>query len=98
MAVAAYEKAIQTGFAEVADSLALAGTLAAQREAQDALLVALQETLRLSELRFQTGLDSYLGVLVAQQALYRAQQSSVVLRLAERANRIQLYKALGGGA
>lgn len=98
MAVAAYEKAIQTGFAEVADALALAGTLAAQREAQDALLVALQETLRLSELRFQTGLDSYLGVLVAQQALYRAQQSSVVLRLAERANRIQLYKALGGGA
>ena len=43
-------------------------------------------------------LDSYLGVAVAQQALYRAQQSSVELRLAERANRIQLYKALGGGA
>ena len=37
-------------------------------------------------------------VALAQQALYRAQQSSVVLRLAERANRIQLYKALGGGA
>jgi len=98
MAVAAYEKAIQSGFAEVADALALAGTLAAQREAQDALLVALEETLRLSEARFRSGIDSYLGVLVAQQALYRAQQASVELRLAERANRVQLYKALGGGA
>ncbi len=98
MAVAAYEKAIQTGFAEVADALALAGTLAEQREAQDALVAALEETLRLSDLRFRSGLDGYLGVLVAQQALFRSQQASVELRLAERANRIQLYKALGGGA
>ena len=98
MAVAEYEKAIQAGFSEVADALALGETLAAQREAQDALVVALEETLRLSEQRFRSGIDGYLGVLVAQQALYRAQQSSVDLRLVERANRIQLYKALGGGA
>lgn len=98
MAVAAYEQAIQTGFAEVADALALGETLAAQREAQDALVVALEETLRLSEQRFRSGIDGYLGVLVAQQALYQAQQASVALRLAERANRIQLYKALGGGS
>ena len=98
MAVAAYEGAIQSGFAEVADALALAATLAEQRAAQDALVAALEETLRLYEVRFRAGIDDYLGVLVAQQALYRAQQSSVELRLAERANRIQLYKALGGGA
>lgn len=98
MAVADYEKAIQTGFAEVADALALGETLAAQRAAQDALLLALEETVRLSETRFRAGVDGYLGVLVAQQALYRAQQASVELRLAERANRILLYKALGGGA
>ena len=98
MAVAVYEKAIQTAFAEVADALALEGTLAAQREAQDALVAALQETLRLYELRFRAGMDDYLGVLVAQQALYRSQQASVELHLAERANRVALYKALGGGA
>ena len=98
MAVAMYEKAIQTAFAEVADALALEATLAAQREAQDALVAALQETLRLYELRFRAGMDGYLGVLVAQQALYRSQQASVELHLAERANRVALYKALGGGA
>ncbi len=98
MAVAEYEKAIQTGFAEVADALALGDTLAAQRDAEDALVRALEETLRLAELRYQSGLDAYLGVLVAQESLYRAQQASVALRFAERVNRIQLYKALGGGA
>jgi multidrug efflux system outer membrane protein len=97
MAVAEYEKAIQTGFAEVADALALGETLAAQREAEDALIRALEETLRLAELRYQSGLDAYLGVLVAQESLYRAQQASVALRFAERVNRIRLYKALGGG-
>ena len=98
IAVALYEKASQTAFAEVADALALRATLAEQRAAQDALVAALEETLRLSEERFRAGIDSYLGVLVAQQALYRAQQASVQLLLAERANRIVLYKALGGGA
>ena len=98
IAVAVYEKAIQTAFAEVADGLALAATLAEQRQAQDALVFALEETLRLSEERYRAGIDGYLGVLVAQQALFRAQQSSVLLRFAERANRVRLYKALGGGA
>ena len=98
IAVAVYEKAIQTAFAEVADGLALAATLAEQRLAQDALVFALEETLRLSEERYRAGIDGYLGVLVAQQALFRAQQSSVLLRFAERANRVRLYKALGGGA
>ncbi len=97
IAVASYEKAIQTAFAEVADGLALRATLAEQRAAQDALLVALEETLRLSEERYRAGIDGYLGVLVAQQTLFRAQQASVLLRLAERANAIALYKALGGG-
>ena len=98
IAVATYEKAIQTAFAEVADALALRATLAEQRAAQDRLLIALEQTLRLSEERYRAGIDGYLGVLVAQRSLFDVQQASVQLRLAERANRITLYKALGGGA
>jgi len=98
IAVATYEKAIQTAFAEVADGLALSAALAEQRQAQDALVIALEETLRLSDERYRAGIDGYLGVLVAQQALFRAQQGSVLLRFAERANAVRLYKALGGGA
>jgi multidrug efflux system outer membrane protein len=97
IAVAQYEKAIQVAFAEASDALTLRTTLVAQREAQEALVAALDETLRLSDARYQAGLDSYLGVLVAQQALFNAQKGEVSLRLAEQANLVVLYKVLGGG-
>jgi multidrug efflux system outer membrane protein len=97
IAVAQYEKAIQVAFAEVSDALTLRTTLVAQREAQQALVVALQETWRLSDARYQAGIDGYLGVLVAQQALFNAQKGEVSVRLAEQANLVTLYKVLGGG-
>jgi len=97
IAVAQYEKAIQVAFAEVSDALTLRTTLVAQREAQEALVLALDETLRLSDARYQGGIDGYLGVLVAQQALYAAQKGEVNVRLAEQANLVTLYKVLGGG-
>jgi len=97
IAVAQYEKAIQGAFAEVSDALALRTTLVAQREAQEALVVALDETWRLYDARYQAGIDSYLGVLVAQQALFNAQKGEVSVRLAEQANLVTLYKVLGGG-
>ena len=43
------------------------------------------------------GIDGYLGVLVAQRALYVAQQGLVNVRLARQVNQVTLYKALGGG-
>jgi multidrug efflux system outer membrane protein len=81
----------------VSDALTLRTTLVAQREAQEALVLALDETLRLSDARYQGGIDGYLGVLVAQQALYAAQKGEVNVRLAEQANLVTLYKVLGGG-
>lgn len=97
IAVATYEKTIQSSFAEVADALTLRATLREQGEAWDRLLVSLESTLRLSEARYQAGVDGYLGVLVAQRSLYDAQQTGLSLDLADRNNRIALYKALGGG-
>lgn len=98
IAVATYEKAIQTAFAEVADALTLRSTLLEQCEAWDRLLTSLERTLRLSDARYKAGLDGYLGVLVAQRSLFSSQQAGVGLHLAERANRVALYKALGGGS
>jgi len=97
IAVATYEKAIQTAFAEVNDALTLRATLVAQREAQDALVTALRETLRLSDARYKGGIDAYLPVLVAQQSLFSAQRAAVGVRFAEQANLVTLYKVLGGG-
>ncbi len=98
IAVARYEKAIQQAFAEVQNALTLQTTLVEQRAAQEALVEALGTTHRLSEARFDAGLDGYLGVLVAQRALFAAQQALVAVRLAEQTNRVTLYKVLGGGA
>ena len=97
IAVARYEKAIQTAFAEVSNALTLRATLVEQREAQEALVEALEDTYRLSEARYKAGIDGYLGVLVAQRALFAAQQALVNVRLAEQANLVTLYKVLGGG-
>jgi multidrug efflux system outer membrane protein len=97
IAVARYEKAIQQAFAEVQNALTLQTILVEQRAAQEALVEALGTTHRLSEARFNAGLDGYLGVLVAQRSLFAAQQALVAVRLTEQANRVTLYKVLGGG-
>lgn len=96
--LARYEKAIQTAFREVADALAERGTIDREVAAQESLVRALSETLRLAETRYTKGIDSYLSVLDAQRSLYSAQQGLIALRLARLVNRVTLYKVLGGGA
>lgn len=97
IALAQYEKSIQVGFREVADALALSRTLATQRQAREATLQAATEAQALSEARYRAGRDSFLTLLDAQRTLYAAQQALVATRLQEQANRVALYKALGGG-
>ncbi len=98
VAVAEYEKSIQSAFREVSDSLALRTTLANEQLALQALVDTLQEIYRLSEARYKGGIDSYLTVLIAQRSVYSAQQQLVGLRLARLSNLVTLYKVLGGGA
>ncbi|MGA2280426.1 MAG: efflux transporter outer membrane subunit [Verrucomicrobiota bacterium] len=97
IAVAQYEKAIQSAFREVADALATRGTVDQQVAAQQSLVNAATETHRLSVSRYDKGIDSYLTVLDAQRSMYAAQQGLVSLRLAKLANQVQLYAVLGGG-
>jgi len=97
LALAQYEKAIQTGFKEVANALAQRGTIKAQIEAQTSLEGAAAASLRLSDLRYRTGTDQFLTVLDAQRTLYSAQQSLITTRLTEQSNMVELYRSLGGG-
>jgi multidrug efflux system outer membrane protein len=97
IAVAQYEKAIQTAFREVADALAVQGTVEGQLAAQQSLTEAVAVTYRLSNARYAKGIDSYLGVLDAQRSLYAAQQGLVAVRLGKLANQVRLYAVLGGG-
>ena len=97
IAVAQYEKAIQTAFREVADALAVHETMAQQMTAQTALVAASDDGLQLSEARYRGGIDSYLNVLDAQRSLYAAQQNLITLQLSSLSNQVTLYKVLGGG-
>ena len=98
IAVAQYEKAIQTAFREVADALAQRGTIDDQLSAQQAFTDATAETHHLSQLRYDKGVDNYLQVLDAQRALYGAQQNLIGVRLIRLINQATIYKVLGGGS
>lgn len=95
--LAQYEKTIQMGFREVADALALRGTIEDQIKAQQSLVDATEKTYALSEARYKSGIDSYLSVLDSQRSLYAAQQVLISLHLARLSNLVTLYKVLGGG-
>ncbi|SAL02772.1 RND efflux system outer membrane lipoprotein [Caballeronia calidae] len=95
--LAQYEKAIQSAFREVADGLAARGTYDQQIAALERDTGAQQRRLDLSTLRYKQGVDSYLGVLTAQQDLYAAQQTLISARTQRLANLVTLYQALGGG-
>jgi multidrug efflux system outer membrane protein len=97
IAVAQYEKAIQSAFREVSDALAQRGTLDERVASQAALVEASGKSYRIHEQRYQKGAESYLNALVSQRTLYAAQQSYISARLAKASNQVTLYKVLGGG-
>lgn len=97
MAVTQYEKAIQSAFREVADALAVRGTIDQQVSAQESLVKALSETSRLSNARYSQGIDSFLSVLDSETSLFAAQQGLTNLHLAQLASHVKLYAVLGGG-
>jgi len=95
--VAQYEKTIQTAFREVADALSRRGTIDEQLAAQTSLRDNALGAYRLSEARFNRGVDGFLGTLVSQRAYYAAERSLVASRLIRESNGVDLYRALGGG-
>lgn len=97
IAVAEYEKAIQVAFREVADALVGREWLVQQVEAQDGVMKAEAERLKLSEARFNNGVSSSLDVLDAQRQLFSAEQALVQARVLQLTNTIDLYRSLGGG-
>ena len=96
--MSAYELAIQTAFREVADALATRATIQEQLGARVALVEASQKSLDLAVERYKAGVEPFLTTLVSARALYAAQNQLVATQQAALANRILLYRVLGGGA
>lgn len=96
-AVARYELAVQTAFREVADALAGVASFDRQIEAQLRVVSASERSLELSGLRYRAGVSNRLELLDAQRQLHVARLALLELRRADIANRVALYKSLGGG-
>nr|MBP7836243.1 TolC family protein [Candidatus Omnitrophota bacterium] len=93
-----YEKAIQTAFKEVADVLAVQGTVDQQIAVQQSMVDSAQKVYRLSSIRYANGIDSYLSVLDAQRSLYRAQKELILIQFSKLVNEVKAYAVLGGGS
>jgi multidrug efflux system outer membrane protein len=95
--VAAYEKAIQIAFREVADALSDANTQDSRIPIAISLMKIQSARLQLADERFLQGESPYLEVLTAQQELYGAELGLLDTRHQSLDARISLYKSLGGG-
>ncbi len=97
IAIADYERTIQTSFREVADALAGRQFLAEQVAAQVRATDAQRRLAELARTRYREGVVGYLEVLDAERSLFSAEQALLQVRRAEASNLVTLYVALGGG-
>jgi len=98
IAINSYEKLIQNAFKEVADALALQENIKDELTSQQSLVQATELSLKLSQARYENGINSYLSVLDSQRSLYTAKQNLIALKLSSYTNEFTLFKALGGGS
>ena len=96
-ALIGYREAIQHAFGEVSDALIGYEKLHQVRTRQQDSVADLQETVRVSTLRYKGGTTTYLEVLDGQRSLYGAELTLAAARGDEYRSLVQLYKALGGG-
>jgi outer membrane protein, multidrug efflux system len=96
-ALIAYRQSIQRAFGDVSDALIGYQKLRQVRVRQQESVADLQESVRLSTIRYQGGTTTYLEVLDGQRALYSAELTLAQARGNEYQSLVQLYRALGGG-
>jgi outer membrane protein TolC len=93
-----YQKAVLDALAETETALTSYLKEEIRRQTLSSAAVDLQESVRLSQLRYQEGVISFLDVLDAQRVLYIAEMELARSQAATSTNLIAVYKALGGGA
>jgi len=96
-ALAAYNRAIQTGFREVEDALTNVQRYAALEADAQASVNAAREALRLANIRYEAGYTGFLDVLDSQRSLNVAELALIRSRENLLSAGVDLMKALGGG-
>jgi NodT family efflux transporter outer membrane factor (OMF) lipoprotein len=95
--VATYRQTVLTAFQQVEDYLAATRILSEQILKQQQAVNSAQTYLNLETGRYETGLDPYLDVMIAQTTLLGDQQTLATLHVQEMTASIELIQALGGG-
>jgi NodT family efflux transporter outer membrane factor (OMF) lipoprotein len=95
--VATYRQTVLVAFQQVEDYLAATRILSQQILKQKQAVDASQEYLTLETGRYESGVDPYLDVTIAQTTLLSNQQSLATLQVQETTAAIELIQALGGG-
>src|SRR5271163_4854111 len=96
-ALIAYKQAIQRAFGDVSDALIGYQKFYEVRVRQEQAVADLEESVRLSIMRYQGGTATYLEVLDGQRSLFAAELTLAEARGNEYQSLVQLYRALGGG-
>ncbi len=96
-ALIAYRQTIQRAFGDVSNALIGYEKLHQVRVRQEDTVKDLQESVRLSEMRYKGGTTTYLEVLDGQRSLFSAELTLAEARGTEYQSLVQLYRALGGG-
>jgi len=95
--VASYRQTVLTAFQQVEDYLADVRILSLQIEQQRAAEQSAEQYLSLETGRYETGIDPYVDVVLAQTTLLSDQQTLVSLQIQQMVDAVQLVQALGGG-
>ena len=92
-----YEQSVTQAFGEVSTALAAHQKLADSIREESRSVTAYQDSVRLANLRYDSGLSSYFEVIDAMLNLFPVQNTLVVYDLERKVALVDLYKALGGG-
>lgn len=96
-ALIAYQQTIQRAFGDVSDAIIAYQKFHQVRVRQEDSVADLQESVRLSNMRYKGGTTTYLEVLDGQRSLFSAELTLAQARGTEYQSLVQLYRAMGGG-
>ena len=95
--LAAYRQTVLTAFQQVEDGLAEVRILSKEIQQEQQAVNSAQTNLKLEEGRYETGIDPYVDVLIAQTTVLADLQTLNTLQVEEMADAVALVQALGGG-
>jgi NodT family efflux transporter outer membrane factor (OMF) lipoprotein len=95
--LAAYRQTVLSAFQQVEDGLAEVRILSKEIQQEQQAVQSAQTYLKLEEARYETGIDPYVDVLIAQTTVLSDLQTLNTLQIEEMTDAVALIEALGGG-